>query len=580
MRKRLLSLLLTAAMLITLLAGCSKTSGDKPGQDNTPNQAAGTQAPAKSDSGSTADNNAGNTADNAAGFPKSDVYKGETNQQTYPLSSEKITLTYWYPNAGSLGALGDYNESEFFQWLEEKTNIHIEFIVPAAGEESQSFNNLFISGEMPDIMYTQPKYHNYRDGMDAAIDDGYIADIREHLDWAPNYVSWVNSIETAKKDVFTDSGKMYGFWSFWDNIEGGYADQGLSIRKDFLDKVHMEVPTTYDEWETVLTAFKDQLGIEAPFYTSKNGIDHGEFMAGFGIAPRFYQVDGKVKFGPMEDAYKEYLTLLNSWYKKGLLDPDFATRKSTGVAADNDMMLNDKVGSLIDWGTRMTDAYISRGATNPEFWTVAAPQPKKNASDPDPAWREVNNNYRDIQAVCLCVNANSKHLEEAIRWVDSFYAKDVYLNANYGIDSEKDRVWYEAEDGHRIGIYDFRYSNPDGLDSATVAAKYWAKNPPIRCEASQIEQMPPERAASYAVWSKYEPKNYIPVTVTMTSDENSEYTQYYTDIEAYVQENEVKFINGERSLDEYDAYRDTLKSMGIEKCISLQQSSLDRYNNR
>ena len=35
-----------------------------------------------------------------------------------------------------------------------------------------------------------------------------------------------------------------------------------------------------------------------------------------------------------------------------------------------------------------------------------------------------------------------------------------------------------------------------GLDSATVAAKYWAKNPPIRCEAAQIEQMPPERAAS------------------------------------------------------------------------------------
>ena len=92
--------------------------------------------------------------------------------------------------------------------------------------------------------------------------------------------------------------------------------------------------------------------------------------------------------------------------------------------------------------------------------------------------------------------------------------------------------------------------------------------------------MPAERAVSYVVWSQYEPKNYIPVTVTMTSDENTEYSQYYTDIEAYVQENEVKFINGERSLDEYDAYRDTLKSMGIERCIELQQASLDRYNNR
>jgi putative aldouronate transport system substrate-binding protein len=569
MRKRIVSLLLTAVMVTALFAGCGSTSVEESTPTSTvesTESTEGTEAVAAEDDGT--------------GIPTSTVYKGETDQQTYPISDEKITLTYWYPNANSMGTLADYNDSEFFQWLEEKTNIHIEFIVPASGEESQSFNNLFISGELPDIMYTQPKHQMYRDGMDAAINDGYIADIREHLDWAPNYVSWLNSIETAKQDVVTDSGKMYGFWSFWDNMKDGFADPGLSIRKDFLDKVGKEVPTTYDEWEDVLTAFRDELGIEAPFYTSNKGIDHGEFMAGFGIAPRFYQVDGKVKFGPMEDAYKDYLTLLNDWYNKGLLDRDFATRKSTGVAADNDMMLNDKVGSLVDWGTRMTDAYISRGATNPDFWTVAAPQPKKSASDPDPAWREVSNNYRDIQAVCLCVNANSKHLEEAIRWVDAFYAKDVYLNANYGIDSEQDVVWYAAEDGHRIGLYDFRYNNPDGLDSATVAAKYWAKNPPIRCEASQIEQMPAERAVSYVVWSQYEPKNYIPVTVTMTSDENTEYSQYYTDIDAYVQENEVKFINGERSLDEYDAYRDTLKSMGIERCIELQQASLDRYNNR
>jgi putative aldouronate transport system substrate-binding protein len=573
MKRKMLSLLLATSMLATIFVGCGNASADTAADKSEATVDAGTETSAEATETSA-------NEEETAGFPKSDVYKGETDQQTYPISDEKITLTYWYPNAGSIGTLADYNDSEFFQWLEEKTNIHIEFIVPAAGEESQSFNNLFISGDLPDIMYTQPQNFMYRDGMDAAIDDGYIADISEHLDWAPNYVSWLNSIDTAKQDVYTDAGKMYGFWSFWDNMENGYADQGLSIRKDFLDKVKMDVPTTYDEWETVLTAFKDQLGIEAPFYTSKYGIDHGEFMAGFGIAPRFYQVNGEVKFGPMEDGFKDYLTLLNDWYKKGLLDPDFATRKSSGVAADNDMILNDKVGALIDWGTRMTDAYISRGATNPDFYAVAAPQPKKSASDPDPAWRDVNNNYRDIQAVCLTVNANSEHLEEAIRWVDAFYAKDVYLNANYGIDSEKDTVWYEAEDGHRIGIYDFRYSNPDGLDSATVAAKYWAKNPPIRCEAAQIEQMPADRAESYAVWSKYAPTNYIPVTVTMTSDENAEYTQYFTDIEAYIQENEVKFIDGERSLDEYDAYRETLKEMGIEKCIAIKQASLDRYNNR
>ncbi|WP_167836353.1 extracellular solute-binding protein [Lactimicrobium massiliense] len=514
-------------------------------------------------------------------IPKSDVVKGETDQETYPISDEKITLTMWYPMAGSMGNLADFNDGEFWQWLEDKTNIHIEFIVPPAGSEAESFNLLFTSDNLPDIIYNQVDQQSYRDGMDACIDDGYVVDMSQYLDIAPNYVSWLNSIDGVDKNVFTDSGKMYGMWGFWDNMENGYADQGLSIRKDFLDKVGMDVPKTYDDWEKVLTAFKDQLGIEAPLYTSKYGIDNGEFMAGYGVAPYFYQHDGQIKYGPMEDGYKDYLTMMHDWYEKGLLDPDFSTRQSSGITADSDMILNDKVGALVDYGTRMTDAYISRGATNPDFWAVAAPQPKKSADSADPAWRMVSGNYMNMLNVCTLVNAKSEHIKEAIKWLDTFYAKDVYLNANYGIDSEEGVVWNaDPKDGHRIGNYDFRYHNPDGLDSATVAVKYWAKNPNIRVEAAQIEQMPKERSAAYPIWSKYEPTDFIPTTCTMTADENTEYSNLYVEIESYVQENNVKFINGERSLDEYDDYRNTLKDMGIDRCIELRQAALDRYNAR
>ena len=557
MKKNILKFASAALAAAMVLAGCGGGGGSTP-------------------------SGGGGGGGSAADIPKSDVVKGETNGQTYPISEEKISLTYWLPQENSMGNIADWNDNEFFQWLEEKTNIHIDFEVPTTGNEAQAFKNLFSvdQKEMPDILYTQPATQNYRDGMDAAIEDGYFVDLMQYLDLMPNYVSWLNSIPTAKKDVITDSGKMYGFWSFWDNIEEGYADQGLAVRKDFLDKVGEPIPETYEDWERVLTKFKDELGVKAPLYTSKYGIDYGEFMAGYGIAPYFYQVNGEVKFGPMQDEYKEYLTMMHDWYTKGLLDPDFAQRQSTGVTADSDVTYNDAVGLRVDWGTRMTDAYFTKGEIeNPDYWLVAAPQPKKSGGA-DPAWREVGNNFHDIQQVCVLISASSEHIEEAIKWVDSWYAKDVYLNANYGIDSEEGTTWYAAEDGHRVSDYDFRYKNPDGLDSLTVAAKYWAKNPPIRVEAMQIEQMPADRAESYAVWSKYPATNYIPVTVTMTSDENSEYAQYYTDIETFVQENNVKFINGERSLDEYDEYRDTLKSMQIETCIALRQAALDRYNKR
>jgi putative aldouronate transport system substrate-binding protein len=531
-------------------------------------------------SSSTASSTASSNSTGSAKVPASTTVKGEENQQTYPLTDTKITLSMWDPNASSMGTLADRNEGEFFQWYEQKTNIHIDFTIPATGTEAEAFNLLFTSNKLPDILGVYTTQEKYRDGMDAAINDGYIVNMADYLEDAPNYCSWINNIDTAKKDVFTDSGKMYGMWGFWDNMKNGYADQGISVRKDFLDKVGMDIPTTYDEWETVLTAFKDKLGIEAPLFTSKYGIDNGEFMAGYGVAPYFYQVDGTVKYGPLEDGYKDYLTMMADWYKKGLIDPDFDTRTCTGIAPDKDMILNDKVGACVDYGTRMTDAYISRGATNKEFWAVAAPQPKLSADAADPAWRLVSGNFHNMQAECFLVSASCSHIEEAVRWLDGFYAKDVYLNANYGIDSEEGTVWTKASDGHRIGNYDFRYKNPNGLDSATVVVKYWTKNPPVRVEAAQIEQMPAERAAAYDVWSTYEPKNYIPTNISMTSDEGSEYAQAYTEIELYVQEMNVKFIKGTESLDNYDKYREQLKSMGIDNCISLQQAALDRYNAR
>ncbi len=582
MRKRkIIAVVLTASMAGSALSACGSggEGAESPAQAGGNSPASGTQGGiSETPSGTDESTNAGGYAN----LPKSDVVDGAADQQTYPISDEKITLTMWYPFASSMGELGDFNDGEFWKWYEEKTNIHIEFIVPASGTEKDSFQLLFASGDMPDLIYSNPdSYGAYRSGEDAAIEDGYFVNIADYLDIAPNYVSWLNSHEDFGKAAYTDTGKMYAMWGVWDTMEGdAYADQGIAIRKDFLDKVGLDVPTTYDEWETVLRAFKNQLGIEAPFYTSQYGIDNGEFMAGFDTAPYFYQRDGVVRFGPMDDQYKEYLAMLNRWWEEGLLDKDFATRSSTGITADNDMMLNDKVGSLIDYGTRMSDAYVTRGATNPDFYLVAAPQPKKSADASDPAWRLYSKGSDHMTSDCVNVSADSEYVEEAIRWLDGLYAEDVFLNANYGLEEQEGTVWHAAEDGHRIGDYDFRYSNPNGTSSATVLVQYWAKNPPVRVEAAQIEQADANKQESYKVWSTFSPDHYLPNRLTMTSDEGASYASKYTDIETYVRECNVKFIMGQMSLDDYDSYRDTLRSMGIEDCIALQQAAMDRYLSR
>ena len=574
--RKFLALLLTCMIASSALAACnSGSTGSSSGTESS--------GATSSEAESSGEESGSTTAELT-----SDVVNGETNQQTYPLTEETVTLTYWYPNAGSMAELADFNDSYFFKWYEELTNVHIDFIVPAAGSEGEAFQLLFASDSMPDMVYSYPNQttYSYRAGQDKAIEDGYFIDIAEYLDYAPNYLSWLANNDDLRKASYSDTGKLYGMWGVWSGMdsEHTYADYGLAIRQDFLDKVGMEVPTTYSEWEAVLTAFKDELGIQAPLYTSKFGIDQGEMMAGYDTAPYWYQRDGVIQYGPMDDGYRDYLVMMHDWYEKGLLDPDFATRSSSGVTADNDMILNDKVGALTDYGTRLGDTYVSRGATNTDFNLVGAPQPTKDPDDPtyvEPAYRD-NTYTMMVSGVCNSVSADSENIELAVRWLDGFYAEEIALNANYGTEEYEGTVWHndDTTSTGRIIDYDYRYSNPDGKSSGMILVEYSAKNPPVRYEGMQVECSPQVKKDGYEIWKLYEPVNAVPTRITPTSEEGTEFASLYTDIETYVQECNVKFIMGQMSLDDYDSYRDTLVNMGIERCIELRQQALDRYNNR
>jgi putative aldouronate transport system substrate-binding protein len=68
--------------------------------------------------------------------------------------------------------------------------------------------------------------------------------------------------------------------------------------------------------------------------------------------------------------------------------------------------------------------------------------------------------------------------------------------------------------------------------------------------------------------------------VQLSSDESMIYAKYYSDIETYVAENTVAFINGTRPISEFDAFVKAIKDMGIDECIKVKQAALERFVNR
>ncbi|GIP15611.1 hypothetical protein J40TS1_12530 [Paenibacillus montaniterrae] len=80
-------------------------------------------------------------------------------------------------------------------------------------------------------------------------------------------------------------------------------------------------------------------------------------------------------------------------------------------------------------------------------------------------------------------------------------------------------------------------------------------------------------------WSSPTHEKRIP-PVSIAIEDSSRFASIMTDINTYKDEMILKFIMGAESLDNFDKFVETIKALGIEEAIQIQQAALERYNNR
>ncbi len=118
--------------------------------------------------------------------------------------------------------------------------------------------------------------------------------------------------EKKEISVMIDTGTLACIYGINSSNDGVYAPKewyGLTVREDMLPDIGVtELPETIEEWHTMLVAAKEH-NIEAPLLTRKNGyISTAAFMTAYGILPEFYQENGVVKYGPLEEGYREWVS--------------------------------------------------------------------------------------------------------------------------------------------------------------------------------------------------------------------------------------------------------------------------------
>lgn len=542
MKKKVFAMVLTAAMVMGAITGCSKT-------------------PAGTDAGS-------GTGTQAT-----------SGEWTWPLQ-EKKELNIWV--VWSNDYVEEPNQLKAIQKIEEATNVHVNWTVVDASSAKEQFGLMLASGEYPDIIRDVGSY--YPGGTEKGVQDGVLADLTEAVElYMPNYNALRKSNPQLEKDTMTDDGKIVGtrtITSYFGEVRGERVWAGMALRQDWLNDLGLEVPRTIDEWETVLTAFKENYPeCEAPLMIGTNGYDlFSNFLSAYGCLSGFYKDGSTVKYSPLEDGYKEWLTLFHDWYEKGLIDPNFMTN-AADMMSPADYIGTGKAGAGMQlWG--LTDEVLkTQGYTTDEdFSLVATTAPVLKSGDTP----QIGFATSELVKEEIGIAATTKDLELACRYLDYWYTQDAMLLDSLGIEGESytvdesgtyhltDSVKAMVEDG-TVNTYAeavYTYS----LGTSDFGLYNWGMFDPIY-----------EGNAAMNAYDEFDKDKFdlmLPSCMTMTDDENSEYVALYTDIETLVNENTVKFITGEKSLDEFEAFVEMLHTYNIDRCIELKQAALDRYNAR
>lgn len=554
-RNMALAVMLSTFMAAGMLTGCGGESGQQTGN---------------------VQSSTGSSAQQSSSGEKQESEQGEAAEFTYPMSNG-ATLTYWCDLNQNVSAnFSNLGDTPFGKEWQKETGVTIEFQHPPANQGNEQFSLLLADGDLPDLM--EYSWMSYPGGPEKAIQDGNIYELTDIINnYCPNLRKYLDENPEIDRMIKTDEGHYYCF-PFIRGDDKLCNTIGLMLRQDWLEELNLEVPTTIDEWHDVLVAFRDKKGASAPLsweYTMGSLTSANPFMYAYGTSREFYLgSDGKVHFGPAEEGYKQYLTLFKQWYDEKLIDQDLATLALDQVSAK---MTSGDAGASIGWaGSRMGTWINAAVKTDPDYMLVAAPYPTLKKGD-TPQMGQIDNRYPNQASVAITTSC--KDVETAARLMDYAYGEAGHMLFNFGIEGES----YEMIDGYPT-YTDKILNNPDGWSVAQSMSAYIRGNynGPFVQDLRYLEQYYTidTQKETNKVWGATNAAKYKVPPITPTTEESKEYSTIMNEINTYRDEMTLKFIFGDESLDNFDNYVETMKGLGLDRALEIQNAALERYNSR
>lgn len=283
MNKKTKALVLSVCMSALLLAACSNGSG--------------------ADKGSTTD-----TDSNEAGTTTIHTVTSEYTSAKYP-KGDDITNNVWIKR------------------YKEKFNINVK--TDWVSDEYDTKLNLAIaSNDLPDVFRVNPSQLRQLVEADMVMDLSEVFD-QYASDRLKGYMEAdADSYESGKKD-----GKLYGIPQMhWGLIE---QPDFIWIRNDWKEELGVQDPKSVEDIKNIALKFMEKHGGYG--IAVDQSLDYLNLLAiAWNAHPDMWMEDstGKLVYGSVQPEMKNALAEWSEWYKRGIIDPEFAIKDFNAMNAD------------------------------------------------------------------------------------------------------------------------------------------------------------------------------------------------------------------------------------------------------
>lgn len=345
------------------------------------------------------------------------------NSSDTEVSGNPITLNVEVFDRGVSGQ-PDLNNNYWTKYVNDnfgkKNNITVNYVPVIRTQEVDKLNVLMAAGQAPDICFTYDvgtiaKYVK-NDGIYQLND--YLAKYGSDL---TGYLgeSVLSYGKYYGKQMVIPAKRMFTSWT------------GNFIRKDWLDKLGLPVPTNRDELYNVLVAFRDKNPgnvkgvIPWVVCNSPNGISLGNVFDSF--TPEMSEEEFVTESGWVKPGNKETYKWLNKLYNEKLISPDFALDK-TGKQGNADVASGKGGFFGADWDF----PYVN---TNGIYKTLKESLPDAELIPVD-TFMNAEGKYRKIAygeyGIFIMIPKTSKNPEAAIKYLNWMSNKDVIYHLQNG----------------------------------------------------------------------------------------------------------------------------------------------------